>query len=242
MTFVMTAPGPVRERMRESLTRQKLTCLLVTLLLLFLGTACQTAPGLGWLKLVLPFTLLAVLYTVTSRRRWQTGTVLAAPALAASWLNVLADLQFQPLMLVESGFAICFLAYTVWVILTHVLAETAVTLDTINGSLCVYLLLGIIWALSYGVIEHIAPGSFVETVKAAPGSRGDLAARHMFPLAYYSFMTITSVGYGDIVPVATAARALTVLEALAGQIYLAVLVARLMGIHIAQQMARPHSS
>jgi Ion channel len=61
---------------------------------------------------------------------------------------------------------------------------------------------------------------------------------HAFPLGYYSFMTITSVGFGDIVPVATAARALTVLEALVGQIYLVVLVARLMGIHIAQHMER----
>jgi voltage-gated potassium channel Kch len=53
---------------------------------------------------------------------------------------------------------------------------------------------------------------------------------------WLSLRTITSVGYGDIVPVSTAARALTVLEALAGQIYLVVLVARLVGIHTAQHM------
>jgi hypothetical protein len=225
----------MKPQVRERLTGRKLTYLLAAMLVLFLGSACQTSQSLPWFKLFLALILTAGLAAVTTRERWRAGTLLAAPALVASGLNGLTLLHSRPLVLVEGSFATLFLAYAVWVILGYVLAQSEVTLDSINGALCAYLLLGLIWTIGYATIESLAPGSFVETVKGA--SRGDLApTEHMFSFAYYSFMTLTSVGHGDILPVAAAARTLTVLEALVGQIYLVVLVARLVGTHIAQHV------
>jgi hypothetical protein len=234
-----TMPAAAKQRVSDQLPHQKLTFLLVALLLLLVGSAGQTSQGPPWVQFTGTLTLAAGLHAITSRKRWRGALLLAVPALAANGLNVLTHLQSRPLMLMEGGFSILFLAYVVGVILSYVLAETEVMPDTINGALCGYLLLGAIWANAYGMIELLAPGAFMENVKVAAGVQGEFGEPgRLFPRLYYSFITLTSVGYGDIVPVATAARALSVLEALVGQIYMIVLVSRLVGIHIAQQMAR----
>jgi hypothetical protein len=100
----------------------------VSLVFLFFGSALQTYQGLTWFKLILPLILVASLYTVTSRQQWQVGTLLAAPALVANWLNVLTQMHTRSLILIEGCFGILFLSYTVWVILTGIFAETDVTL------------------------------------------------------------------------------------------------------------------
>ena len=101
--------------------------------------------------------------------------------------------------------------------------------------MCIYLLLGVLWALVYSALELLAPESFTIMVAGGAGNeamrfRADQA---IFPL-YYSFITLTTLGYGDVVPSSPPARMLAALEAIMGQLYLAVLVARLVGLHIAQ--------
>ena len=92
------------------------------------------------------------------------------------------------------------------------------------------MLMGLMWAYGYALLEHLMPGSFVY-----PGNISEL---DVDALHYFSFVTMTTLGYGDISPLSEPAKAMAMTQAITGQIYLAVLVARLVGINIAQQMAK----
>ena len=122
-------------------------------------------------------------------------------------------------------------------ILVYVLRGARVTMDKIFAAICVYLLMGYAWAFIYALLEELQPGSFVALSTIAPN---DYVARYM-EMRYLSFMTLTTVGYGDIVPHSPATRTLAALEAVAGQIYLTVLVARLVGLHIVHADKTPSS-
>ena len=113
-------------------------------------------------------------------------------------------------------------------ILGYVLRSGSVTVDRIFAAICVYMLIGFAWTFSYALLEEMVPGSFGGL---ADISRNDYVA-HVQQLRYFSFMTLTTVGYGDVVPRSPIARTIAALEAIMGQIYLTVLVARLVGLHI----------
>lgn len=112
------------------------------------------------------------------------------------------------------------------VILAQVVRPGQVTLARVLGAIAVYLLLGIGWANAYQIAEHFFPGSFVSTI-AQPVSLNDWV--------YFSFLTLTTVGYGDIVPVHRVARSLAIGEALTGQLYIAVLLARLVSLEVSSR-------
>ena len=113
-------------------------------------------------------------------------------------------------------------------ILSYVLGSGKVTWDKIYGAVCAYLLLGYAWTFAYSLIEELQPGSFGSATTPMPH---DLVARVM-QLRYFSFVTLATVGYGDIVPRTPMARTLALLEAMVGQFYLVALVGRLVGLHI----------
>ncbi|HEY5310243.1 MAG TPA: potassium channel family protein [Casimicrobiaceae bacterium] len=98
--------------------------------------------------------------------------------------------------------------------------------DRVFGAIVLYLLLGLIWAVAYNAIETHVPGSF--TGRAAEASS-------LADWAYFSFVTLTTVGYGDIAPVSQGARSMAILEALVGQLYPAVIIARLVSLQVSSQ-------
>jgi Ion channel len=108
-------------------------------------------------------------------------------------------------------------------ILRRVLGAGRVTSHRVQGAVVVYLLLGLSWANAYHIVEFLHPGSFDSQV-AGPLTINDWM--------YFSFVTLTTVGYGDVTPVHRIARVLAVGEALTGQLYLAVLLARLVSLEI----------
>src|SRR5262245_10238163 len=123
--------------------------------------------------------------------------------------------------------AASFFGFTAVVVLRQTLGGAAVTVDTIAGAICFYLLLGVIWAIIYALIELAHPGSFLD------GGRPVASAGHhsLVPeLLYLSLVTLSTLGYGDILPVNPHARMLAALEGIIGPLYLAVLIARLVGL------------
>jgi len=134
------------------------------------------------------------------------------------------------------GFALtgAFLALLTVIVLLAVLRGQRVTADTIVGALCVYLLFGLTWGNAYALIDLVTPNAFLVAPDLAQAADWGSPTSPIMPLLqYFSFVTLSTLGYGDITPLAPFARSLAVFEAMAGQLYVAVLIARLVGIHTA---------
>lgn len=129
--------------------------------------------------------------------------------------------------------AIVFYLFAASIIFRDVIKEGDVDLNKLCGSICLYILIGIIFGQFYQLAEVLEPGSFfldmAKLEKHWPISRFENANL----LNYFSYVTLSTLGYGDISPITRLTRTLAWSEALLGQIYLAILVSRLVGLHIA---------
>jgi len=114
-------------------------------------------------------------------------------------------------------------------ILSHVLRAGRIDADKIYAAICVYFLMGYAWAFGYSLLVEMQTDAFT---MATPFPPGDYIGRVM-QLRYFSFVTLTTMGYGDIVPRSPGARTMATLEAVMGQLYLVALIGRLIGLHIA---------
>jgi len=180
-------------------------------------------------SLFLSMLLLSVLYVFPRRREFVFACVLAVPTIAGRWFLTINQTEGLVVFVVVCW--IVFLGMTVTVILRQVLSATRVTNDTISGAICGYLLFGIMCAFLYAILELLYPGSFIVDGKVLrPELRRFYYQREISTLIYYSLVTLATVGYGDIVPLSLPARVLAALEAIAGQFYIAVLIARLVSI------------
>jgi hypothetical protein len=194
------------------------------------------------LRILFSVLLLAALHA-TSGRRWTVGAAvfLFAPAFLVHWATVLVPKRELPF--VDSFLAVAILSLTAGTIIASVLHAKHVTLETIGGALCAYLLLGLIWAFLFGVIELAQPGSIRFALEEPHHEiRVIFGEKGFSQFLYFSYSTLTTLGYGDILPRTTLARTIACAEAVFGQIYMAVLVARLVGLHIAQASRENSSS
>jgi len=165
------------------------------------------------------FTLafLAGLYAVRGERHTlKLGLILVIPAVGGSWASYFTG--SAAVLTIGHLFEAGFLVFVTAVILRYIMTETEVTADTIYGAACAYIMIGLIFAIGYSWLEGLAPGSFQGTT-ATGGQR-------TWEFIYFSMVTMTTLGYGDIVPVHEGARSMATLQAILGQFYVAVLVAR----------------
>jgi hypothetical protein len=170
--------------------------------------------------------MLSTIIAVSRRRRqWVIAAILSFPLFFATWEGYIEPLP--NVMLVGHIFEVLFFAYTAGLFLKAIFLEGRVDLNVISSAIVVYMFIGFMWAGLYQILEHMDPGSF--SVSQAIQEQGLDAHFH-----YFSFVTLTTLGYGDITPVSHPARNFAVLEAFIGQVYLTVLVARLVGTYIAQ--------
>ncbi len=167
--------------------------------------------------------------------------VFGLPAIVAILGSTLCSAEsMETVMLWAHGLGALFFALTAMLILRHVLTYK-VTTDNVLGALAAYLLIGVAMGQVYVVLESLHPHSF----KASSEIGHALANFHtrVSSLIYYSFATLTTSGYGDIIPAAPLSRTLSWMEAVAGQFYLAVLVAGLIGMRVSQSgLTRPEGS
>jgi len=183
-------------------------------------------------QLVQAFTVITLLSGTigfrNSRLRFRTGMGGVAAVVMVVLLGILLD---------ESGMHYLHLAiltgfylWATWVAATQVLFGGRIDRNKIIGAVCIYLLLGMIWALLYLAIAQAVPGAF-NGLEQAPWYENFSA------VAYYSYVTLTTLGYGDISPVMPVARFLVYMEAIAGVFYIATLVASLISIRLADIQA-----
>jgi hypothetical protein len=127
-----------------------------------------------------------------------------------------------------------FLMLVCYGILSDIFSRDEITTDTVFGAAAVYLILGLLFARLFLLVEHLSPGSFQIT--------GDLARnvteRPLGVLHYFSLITLTTVGYGDIIPISPFARSLAAVEAVIAQLYIAAVIARLVALYTAHAEAR----
>lgn len=135
--------------------------------------------------------------------------------------------------------SILFILTAMGAILSQVMAAEEVTLDIVIGAASVYLLIGLLWGGLYVLLDFFFPGSFHYPSDFHPeGPRRLMPLMKDTILLYYSFETLTTIGFGDITPASPPARFLSVAEALVGQLYLAVLVARFVGLQVSHHPTR----
>ncbi len=172
------------------------------------------------MSLILMAVLLSCVFSIRENRTvYYIGIVLATPAVL-SWFTRLLSRETPILEFVAIVTLVPFFAYAVVTTLHRVLKAETITWDELFGVSALYLLLGITWCTAYGVMEYVHPGNF----NIQPDGWPDLI--------YFSFVTLTSLGYGDIVPVTDPARSLAILESVTGVLFIAILIARMVSAYV----------
>lgn len=228
---LMAAPKPIALISKGS-KRSKFSYLFATQVSLVVLFPYLAKPGLSTVifRILSALAFVAAVYAVSDKRaQWVTGLFLAGPtAVFNTWITFHSG--SSALAVLSLILTLIFLGFTMIVLLRAVLRTESVTLDTIYGALSVYFLMAFVWGIAYMLLETLQPGGLSMDAVRHPNHTAD-----WFDCMFYSFVTLTSLGYGDMVPVSAQCRSLSILEAVSGIMYVAVLVARLVGLYAAKK-------
>ncbi len=202
--------------------------LFALVILLFSGAVLEqmnSSNGATLINISITITLLVSVWSMQIEKRWyhsRWGVSLIVVALA------LGDyfLELSQLPLIHLGFIFLFLVTSTYMAGRQVLFTGNVDFNKIIGAICIYILMGLAWAFAYLIIEQLYPGSMSAFQQ---GSWQD----NMQEAVYYSFVTLTTLGYGEITPLQPLSRFMAYMEAITGQFYIAILVASLIGVRMA---------
>jgi voltage-gated potassium channel len=212
---------------RAGLTHFSVVEFLVVLVLWIISSAFIEELKNGDLINSVLFTLVlfsAVLAVGARRKVLIVGVVLVAPAIAGKWLN-----HFRPDIMPPEPFTIAAILCIVFVavqLLRFILEAPRVNFEVLCGGIAEFLWLGLLWGMVYILMARVTPDAF-----ASATLRDFNLSRHPFSALYFSFVTLSTVGYGDITPVSNGARVLAILESTTGMLYVGVLIARLVALH-----------
>jgi len=184
------------------------------------------------------FSLIIVAGVLTTfKKRWLSFLVivLAVVGLALNWAE-----GFRPgrgLAVLTNGISLVYLGVLLAVVIAQVFRDGPVTAHRIRGAIVIYLLLAVLWALVYQVVALTIPQAFRLPEGLTAGDPDALRRE----LTYFSVVTLTTTGYGDITAVHPVARTLVMLEVLVGQLYPAIVLAWLVSLAIMHQQAKPRN-
>jgi voltage-gated potassium channel len=197
------------------------------ILLLFAGALLEYFPGDSGPRIIQGATVAALLIGTGGQQKNRFHLVTSIVFIVLMLLIVVAGSLID-----RAGFGylhllllLCFLVWMTWLAVRQVLFTGSITSNDIVGAICIYMLLGLIWALLYLLIAQTTPGAF-NGLPQAPWLENFAAA------VYFSFVTITTLGYGDISPALPVARFFVIIEAIVGVFYMAILVASLIGVRM----------
>jgi hypothetical protein len=193
----------------------------------------STASKIAYDLLVAAVTVGVLLVVFGERWEWQVALALLFPAFVLTFaLYAVSPPLALPAAVAYHVFLALFVAFAVGVMVRDIFRRHAISFDEVIGAFCGYLLLGIVWGNLYVVVELLAPGSFA----VAPAIQWQLDDLHLRRALfnYVSFATMASLGYNDVTAVAPLANILTWLEAMSAQFYLAVVIAQIVGMKLAQ--------
>src|SRR6266496_1153423 len=166
--------------------------------------------------------LFAAILAVADRKRvLLIALVLAVPAVGGRWINHVRPDLVPPAVFLVGGLVL--IIFVVAHLLRFVLRAPSVTTEVLCASISAYLMLGLMWTMAYWLVDQLTPGAFAFNV----GPR----SMNGFNGFYFSFITLSTVGYGDITPVSRIARWLAAMEAMTGLLYVAILISRLVGLY-----------
>ncbi len=175
-------------------------------------------------------TLFFSVYIIKHRSRFLIiGIIFATLSLIGHW-TLLFITQNKEVFVLDYIVTIIFFMIITTAVLNYVLEDKKITSSTIFGAICGYLLIGLTWSFVHLIIYTLSPDAY--TMTKGLSNNPDVRVLHFI---YYSFVTLSTLGFGDISPVSSAARTFSWIEAISGQIYLTVWIAQLIGLHIAQK-------
>ena len=182
-------------------------------------------------SLLLTLVMVAALLAVGGRRRTHLiALALLVPALAGKWIN-----HFRPDLMSPTVYifgAIFFYGFVVAHLLRFIVRAPRVDANVLCAGVAGFLLLGLLWVPAYLLVARLNPAAF--TLPAGSGAGAVLGG---FDAFYFSFITLCTIGYGDITPASKVARMLAMMEGITGLFYMAVLISRLVSIHSSGQPA-----
>ncbi len=210
--------------------KNNLLYLVISLVVLLLvGALVDQFPsnlGLHFFQTITVITLASSIVDFRSKRLlFHTGIGFTVSVLVVVVLGMLLDvsgLSYLHLLILT-----LFFIWVTWLAARQVLFTGPIDGNKIVGAICIYLLIGLVWSLSYLFVAQAIPGAF-------NGLEQAIWYDNFADVAYYSFVTLTTLGYGDISPVIPIARFLVYMEAIVGVFYMAILVASLIGIRISR--------
>ena len=168
--------------------------------------------------------LCAVIAVADNKRIFLIALLLAVPAIVGRWISHFRPDLVPPPVFLISGLLL--IAFVVASLLRFVLRAPSVNTNVLCASISAYLMLGIMWTIAYWLVDQLTPGGAF-----AFNTSGERQSMQGFNAFYFSFITLSTVGYGDITPVSKVARMLAAMEAIIGLLYVAVLIARLVAIY-----------
>jgi hypothetical protein len=221
----------MRERLRIPLTNiiiGRFGFLLISILIMIiLRPFVEGHIGLqALLAIFMTAIVISILYAVSEQKRvLMIALAIAIPTLIIKWTSYFVNIS--AIHLASDVIGVVFTAYATIIILSYVFSEKKISADVIFAAISGYFLIGLMWAFIFSALEFLIPGSF---------QGPQVEASRLSHAYYYSFTTLTTLGYGDITPVSAPARSFSFLEAIMGQLYLAILIAGLVGKYIVQSM------
>jgi hypothetical protein len=213
-------------------TDRSLTALLALLvvMLFVMPPLGGVAPleGLGGRILYTLLLISGVLAATRNRRATVVAGLVVSADIVVNWAA--AMLSGRGIHAASLALSMATVVILIFVVMAHVFREGPITMHRVFGAVAAYLLLGLAWTFAYSLTDLLLPGSFSLQVPAGES--------RFVAFIYYSFVTLSTVGYGDIAPVHRVARSLATAEALTGQLFPAILIARLVAMELYYRQAR----